>query len=83
MVYNAHNYFKKNKKKLSNIIIIHHKIAGYEHVYDIRPDKPGGECSLFTNENIPYTLRKDHTLAESVFIEEEKGTLKTTTLYWG
>ena len=21
--------------------IIHHKIAGYEYVYDIRPDKPG------------------------------------------
>ena len=66
MVYNAHRY-KKNKK-LSNIIIIHHKIAGYEHVYDIRPDKPGGGCSLFINENRPYTLRKDLTLAESVFL---------------
>ena len=36
----------------------------------------GGGCSLFINENIPYTLRKDLTLAESVFIEVEKGTLK-------
>ena len=56
--------------------IIHHTLAGYEHVYDIRHDKPGGGCSLFINENIPYTLRKDLTLAESVFIEVEKCTFK-------
>ena len=31
---------------------------------------------MFINENIPYTLRKDLTLAESVVIEVEKGTLK-------
>ena len=36
------------------------------------------ENRLFINENIPYTLRKDITLAESVFIEVEKGTSKKT-----
>ena len=49
--------------------IIHHTIAGYEHVYDIRPIKTGGGCSLFINENISYKIRKDLTFAESVFIE--------------
>ena len=60
--------------------IVHHTLAGYEHVYDIRPDKPGGGCSLFINENIPYTLRKDLMLAKSVFIEVEKCTLKNIIL---
>ena len=43
--------------------IIHHTIAGYEHVYDIRPIKTGGGCSLFINENISYKIRKDLTFA--------------------
>ena len=59
--------------------IIHHTIAGYEHVYDIRPIKTGGGFSLFINENISYKIRKDLTFAESVFIEVEK---TQKTLYW-
>ena len=35
------------------------------------------------NNDIPYTLRKYLTLAESVFIVVEKGTLKNIYIYWG
>ena len=38
---------------------------------------------MFINENIPYTPRKDLTLAESVFIEVEKGTLKNKNIILG
>ena len=33
--------------------IIHHTIAGYEHVYNIRPIKTGDGCSLFKMKTFP------------------------------
>ena len=51
----------------------------YEYVYGIRPGKTVG-CCLFITENISYTLRKDLTSVESVFIEVEKCTVKKVIL---